>query len=76
MGNNSVKVNPYCKYAVRPMDPSWVYIFQQLGGGIDPRFLKHQSGQMIATSHNRFTPKWWFSNGNPLISGKSRLVKY
>ena len=21
-------------------------------------------------------PKWWFSNGNPLISGKSRLVKY
>ena len=21
-------------------------------------------------------PKWWFSMGNPLISGKSRLVKY
>ena len=21
-------------------------------------------------------PKWWFSNGNPLISGKSGLVKY
>ena len=21
-------------------------------------------------------PKWWFSKGNPLISGKSRLVKY
>ena len=21
-------------------------------------------------------PKWWFSRGNPLISGKSRLVKY
>ena len=21
-------------------------------------------------------PKWWFSTGNPLISGKSRLVKY
>ena len=21
-------------------------------------------------------PKWWFSEGNPLISGKSRLVKY
>ena len=20
--------------------------------------------------------KWWFSKGNPLISGKSRLVKY
>ena len=23
-----------------------------------------------------FTPKWWFGEGNPLISGKSRLVKY
>ena len=23
-----------------------------------------------------FTPNWWFSKGNPLISGKSRLVKY
>ena len=21
-------------------------------------------------------PKWWFSKGNPLISGTSRLVKY
>ena len=21
-------------------------------------------------------PKWWFSKGNPLISGKSRLVKF
>ena len=29
--NSAVKVNPYCKYAVRPMDLSWVYIFQQLG---------------------------------------------
>ena len=24
----------------------------------------------------RHHPKWWFSKGNPLISGKSRLVKY
>ena len=23
-----------------------------------------------------FSPKWWFSKGNPFISGKSRLVKY
>ena len=22
------------------------------------------------------SPKWWFSKGNPLISGKSRLVKH
>ena len=33
------------------------------------------SGQIIATSHD-LTPKLWFSKGNPLISGKSRLVKY
>ena len=26
--------------------------------------------------HTSFHPKWWFSKGNPLISGKSRLVKY
>ena len=32
-------------------------------------------GQIIATS-NDLTPKWWFSLGNPLISGKSGLVKY
>ena len=34
------------------------------------------SGQIIATSHERFSPKLWFSKGNLLISGKSRLVKY
>ena len=34
------------------------------------------SGQIIGTSHDRFSPKWWFSMGNPLISGKPRLVKY
>ena len=36
------------------------------------------SGQIITTSHD-LTPngsKWWFSKGNPLISGKPRLVKY
>ena len=32
----------------------------------------HLGGKIIATSHDR----WWFSNGNHLISGKSRLVKY
>ena len=33
----------------------------------------------LATSHDRFSPNGglvWFSKGNPLISGKSRLVKY
>ena len=34
------------------------------------------SGQIIVTSHGRKPPKWWFSKGIPLISGKSRLVKY
>ena len=33
------------------------------------------SGQTIVTSHD-LTTKWWFSKGTPLISGKSRLVKY
>ena len=34
---------------------------------------------MIRANYNdvsRGHPKWWFSKGNPLISGKSRLVKY
>ena len=35
-----------------------------------------EAGQIIATSHDRFSPKWWFSKGNPLISGKSGLVKH
>ena len=34
------------------------------------------SGQIIATENTTWAPKWWFSKGNPLISGKSRLVKY
>ena len=33
-------------------------------------------GQIIANSHDRFPPNGWFSKGNRLISGKSRLVKY
>ena len=34
------------------------------------------SGQIIATSHEFWAHKLWFSKGIPLISGKSRLVKY
>ena len=30
----------------------------------------------IYSNFTRLHPKWWFSKGNPLISGKSRLVKY
>ena len=26
-------------------------------------------GQIIATSHDRFAPKWWFSKGNLLFQG-------
>ena len=33
--------------------------------------LKIRSGQIIATSY-----EWWFSKGNPLISGKPRFVRY
>ena len=35
--------------------------------------------QLIWSNYSDLTrphPKWWFSKGNPLISGKSRLVKY
>ena len=37
-----------------------------------------QSGQIIATSHDRFPPNGGDckGNGTPAISGKSRLVKY
>ena len=31
------------------------------------------SGQIITTE--KYPKWWWFSKGNPLISGKSRLVK-
>ena len=39
---------------------------------------ENRSGQIIATSHD-LTPNGglvWFSKGNPVISGKSRLVKH
>ena len=45
-----------------------------------PRFFFFQksihSGQIIATSHDLGPQKVAFRKGNPLISGKSRLVKY
>ena len=35
---------------------------------------------LVWSNYNDLTrpisPKWWFSEGNPLISGKSGLVKY
>ena len=34
------------------------------------------SGQIIATSYDLGPPKRWFCKGNPVISRKSRLVKY
>ncbi len=37
------------------------------------------SSQKVWSNYSDLTrphPKWWFSKGNPLISGKSRLVKY
>ncbi len=50
-------------YACRVIHPSFL-------GGSKP------SGQMKSRPHTSFHPKWWFSKGIPLISGKSRLVKY
>ena len=34
------------------------------------------NGQFIATENTSFHPKWLFTKGNRLISGKSRMVKY
>ena len=31
---------------------------------------------LVKLTRDRKPPKWWLSKGNPLISGKSRLVKY
>ena len=43
-------------------------------------FQSLQSNKPIVWSNysdlTRPHPKWWFSKGNPLISGKSRLMKY
>ena len=36
----------------------------------------HKSGQIIAASHDLGPQMVVFSKRNPLISGKSRLVKY
>ena len=39
----------------------------------------HRGKELIWSNYSDLTRphrKWWFSKGNPLISGKSRLVKY
>ena len=38
-------------------------------------YIVYLFGQIIATSHD-LTPNGGLSKGNPLISGKYRLVKY
>ena len=54
-----------------------VWMLSRGGLGI-PQITRIFSGQIIATSHDltRPHPKRWFRKGNPLISGKSRLVFY
>ena len=44
--------------------------FLNWGKGVFPQIWSNYSD--LTRPH----PKWWFSKGNPLISGKSRLVKY
>ena len=40
-------------------------------------FTNHLSGHISSRPKTRvFHTKWWFSKGNPCISGKPRLVKY
>ena len=54
----------------------------QLGLGSTPNFgnMKGVNKKSLFWSNysdlTRPHPKWWFSKGIPLISGKSRLVKY
>ena len=42
--------------------------------------IERSSSMDLVKFHRDLTrpisPKWWFSKRNPLISGKSRLVKY
>ena len=47
--------------------------------GEENRAVICDSPRFAASNYSDLTrphPKWWFSKGNPLISGKSRLVKY
>ena len=48
------------------------------GGWVRSKLIKrYDLGQIIATSHDLFSPQMVVkSKGTPLISGKSRLVKY
>ena len=46
---------------------------------VSKNFKGGKINQLIWSNYSDLTrphPKWWFSKGNPLISGKSRLVKY
>ncbi len=51
-----------------------------LDANLELRINQDQNNSMdlvkLWRPHTSFHPKWWFSKGNPLISGKSRLVKY
>ena len=50
-----------------------------LGNGLDMRNIAVGNYSPIWSNYSDLTrphPKWWHSKGNPLISGKTRLVKY
>ena len=50
--------------------PCWIPTGGFQGANINKSFWSNYSD--LKRPH----PKWWFSKGNPLISGKPRLVKY
>ena len=66
--------------------PAQERILLKMFTGISPSTKKWQGlqslnncGSWIWSNYSDLTgphPKWWFSKGNPLISGKARLVKY
>ena len=61
-------------------DPSWRVSHSMELPSKDQKKLNKLSYKTIIWSNysdlTRPHPKWWFSKGNPLISGKSGLVKY
>ena len=63
----------------RPFTTLWSPQMVLIGMVGHPRKALIQVWELICSNYSDLTrphPKWWFSKGNPFISGKSRLVKY
>ncbi len=73
--------NSHCvKAMIQNLSPGWSTVKSYVG--VDENG-KAKMGSIVAWIWSNYSdltrvphPKWWFSKGNPLISVKSRLVKY